>query len=104
MDVLSARDRPITLLGGELAQLGGEVDRALVAQALEHLVRWAVFPQLPLGDQDVFDLLLVEVAASRCHVPLPPSGVGREPADDATGWLASRKGLLTNPRVPAFSL
>ncbi len=55
--VVGARDRPEAGLLGELGDLRGPVDRAFVAQALEHLVGRPFEPQRPLDEEEVLQVL-----------------------------------------------
>ncbi len=70
------------------------VHRAFAAQPLEHLVRRAVEPQLPLADLDVLQVHLIGLAARRSHLALQTS---RRPGGDPTP-------LLTTSREPLRSI
>ena len=56
VDVLGPRDRPVAGLVGVLADPRGPVDRALVAQPGEQLVRRPVEPELALGHQHLVEI------------------------------------------------
>ncbi len=73
VDVIRPRDRPEPWLARELGEALGPVDRALVAQALEQLVRRSPLPQLTLGDEDLVEIDVAGIAANRRH--LRPPGV-----------------------------